>query len=219
MRQLARHPAKRVCAVCERSLLTGERAIRFSPDGEEFVDVCPLCQEVAIDYGWVKEGSPTSPDRPESAAPPPPRHRLAVRPASPAAGRSGRVRADPSAAFGPRAANGRGCRHLQLERLSPDGGRHRKEPRRAPGEHRAPLRGQRRADRDGRVGHLLVPVPRQPGVGASRSAWPSGDTRWPSSTPATRTGTRASSRTAGSFRRSLLSSPLAPTSIALTIRA
>ena len=64
MRQLARHPAKRVCAVCERSLLTGERAIRFSPDGEEFVDVCPLCQEVAIDYGWVKEGSPTSPTVP-----------------------------------------------------------------------------------------------------------------------------------------------------------
>jgi hypothetical protein len=64
VRQLARHPAKRVCAVCERSLLTGERAIRFSPDGEEFVDVCPLCQEVAIDYGWVKEGSPTSPTVP-----------------------------------------------------------------------------------------------------------------------------------------------------------
>jgi hypothetical protein len=45
-------------------LLTGERAIRFSPDGEEFVDVCPLCQELAIDYGWVKEGSPTSPTVP-----------------------------------------------------------------------------------------------------------------------------------------------------------
>ena len=64
MRQLARHPAKRVCAVCERTLLTGERAIRFSPDGEEFVDVCPLCQELALDYGWVKEGSPTSPTVP-----------------------------------------------------------------------------------------------------------------------------------------------------------
>ena len=61
MRQLARHPAKRICAVCERSLLTGERAVRFSPDGEEFVDVCALCQEAAVDYGWIKEGSPTSP--------------------------------------------------------------------------------------------------------------------------------------------------------------
>jgi hypothetical protein len=64
MRQLARHPAKRTCAVCERSLLTGERAIRFSPDGEEFVDVCPLCPDLAINYGWVKEGSPTSPTVP-----------------------------------------------------------------------------------------------------------------------------------------------------------
>jgi len=60
MRQLARHPAKRVCAVCERSLLTGERAIRFSPDGEEFVDVCPLCSEVALDHGWVREGHAVS---------------------------------------------------------------------------------------------------------------------------------------------------------------
>jgi hypothetical protein len=25
------------------------------------VDVCPLCQEVAVEYGWLKEGSPTSP--------------------------------------------------------------------------------------------------------------------------------------------------------------
>ena len=52
----------RSCAVCERTLLTGERAVRFSPDGDgEFVDVCPLCQEVALDHGWVKEGSPTTP--------------------------------------------------------------------------------------------------------------------------------------------------------------
>jgi hypothetical protein len=64
MRQVVRQQAKRVCAVCERTLLTGERALRFSPDGEEFVDVCPLCQEIALDYGWVKEGSPTSPTVP-----------------------------------------------------------------------------------------------------------------------------------------------------------
>jgi hypothetical protein len=52
----------RACAVCERTLLLGERAVRFSPDdGVEFVDVCPLCQEAALDAGWVKEGSPTSP--------------------------------------------------------------------------------------------------------------------------------------------------------------
>jgi hypothetical protein len=51
----------RTCAICERSLLMGERPIRFAPDGGEFVDVCPLCQEVAIESGWLKEGSPTSP--------------------------------------------------------------------------------------------------------------------------------------------------------------
>jgi hypothetical protein len=57
----------RSCAVCERTLLTGERAVRFSPDGDgEFVDVCPLCQEVALDHGWVKEGSPTTPTVPFS---------------------------------------------------------------------------------------------------------------------------------------------------------
>jgi len=64
MRQLARQNVKHICAVCERTLLTGERALRFSPGGEEFVDVCPLCQDAALDYGWVREGSPTSPTVP-----------------------------------------------------------------------------------------------------------------------------------------------------------
>lgn len=39
----------------------GEHAIRFSPDGRDFVDVCPLCLDVALEYGWVREGSPTTP--------------------------------------------------------------------------------------------------------------------------------------------------------------
>jgi hypothetical protein len=53
--------AKR-CAICERTLLVGELAVRFAPDGvDEFVDVCPLCQESALDHGWVREGSPTGP--------------------------------------------------------------------------------------------------------------------------------------------------------------
>jgi hypothetical protein len=43
----------------------GERAIRFSPNGGEYyVDVCPLCQEIATDSGWLKEGSPTTPTVP-----------------------------------------------------------------------------------------------------------------------------------------------------------
>jgi hypothetical protein len=56
----------RECAVCERTLLQGERVTRFSPDGrtDDYVDVCPLCQELAAEYGWVKEGSPTAPTLP-----------------------------------------------------------------------------------------------------------------------------------------------------------
>jgi hypothetical protein len=52
---------RRSCAICERSLLMGEHTLRFSPDGHEFVDVCPLCSEVALDHGWVREGSPIGP--------------------------------------------------------------------------------------------------------------------------------------------------------------
>ena len=51
----------RACAICERTLLMGEHAFRFSPDGSEYVDVCPLCQEIALDYGWVREGLPLTP--------------------------------------------------------------------------------------------------------------------------------------------------------------
>jgi hypothetical protein len=43
----------------------GERTVRFTPNGGvKYVDVCPLCQEIAVDYGWVKEGSPTTPTIP-----------------------------------------------------------------------------------------------------------------------------------------------------------
>lgn len=52
---------RRECAVCERTLLQGEHAVRFSPDGIEFVDVCPLCQADALEFGWVREGGPMSP--------------------------------------------------------------------------------------------------------------------------------------------------------------
>jgi len=40
----------------------GERAVSFAPsEGAELVDVCPLCQELAIEAGWIKEGAPTTP--------------------------------------------------------------------------------------------------------------------------------------------------------------
>jgi hypothetical protein len=55
----------RMCAICERTLLMGERAVRFSPEeGAELVDVCPLCQEIALEHGWIKEGTPTTPTIP-----------------------------------------------------------------------------------------------------------------------------------------------------------
>lgn len=57
--------AMRVCAICERTLLMGERAVRFAPEeGAELVDVCPLCQEIALEHGWLKEGTPTTPTIP-----------------------------------------------------------------------------------------------------------------------------------------------------------
>jgi len=40
----------------------GERAVRYSPNGGDgYVDVCQLCQDAALEAGWVKEGSPTTP--------------------------------------------------------------------------------------------------------------------------------------------------------------
>jgi hypothetical protein len=59
--RVTRVAATRTCAICERTLLMGENALRFTPDGGEYVDVCPLCQEVALEYGWFREGSPTTP--------------------------------------------------------------------------------------------------------------------------------------------------------------
>jgi hypothetical protein len=64
VRQLAGHQLKRTCAICERTLLIGERSVRFAPNGDEFVDVCPLCQDIAVEHGWLKEGSPTTPTVP-----------------------------------------------------------------------------------------------------------------------------------------------------------
>ncbi len=51
----------RTCAVCERSLLLGEQATRYSPTDGEWVDVCALCRVPARDRGWLKEGAPSSP--------------------------------------------------------------------------------------------------------------------------------------------------------------
>jgi hypothetical protein len=63
--RVTRVSVEQTCSICERTLLMGERSVRFSPNGgEDYVDVCPLCQETAIENGWIKEGSPTSPTMP-----------------------------------------------------------------------------------------------------------------------------------------------------------
>ena len=57
----------RQCAVCHRTLLMGERSTRFTPGGEDWVDVCAVCTEQADEHGWIKEGSPTTPLVPDTA--------------------------------------------------------------------------------------------------------------------------------------------------------
>jgi hypothetical protein len=52
----------RVCAICARTLLMGERSSRYAPEeGAELVDVCALCQPTALEHGWLKEGTPSTP--------------------------------------------------------------------------------------------------------------------------------------------------------------
>jgi hypothetical protein len=65
--RVTRAAVTRTCAICERTLLMGERAVRFTPDGAAYVDVCPLCQEVAVEHGWMREGSPLTPTVPYEA--------------------------------------------------------------------------------------------------------------------------------------------------------
>ena len=62
---VTRVSSERQCGICERTLLMGERTVRFTPNGGgRYVDVCPLCRETALEYGWVKEGSPVGPTMP-----------------------------------------------------------------------------------------------------------------------------------------------------------
>ena len=140
-------------------------------DGENFVDVCPLCQDIALEHGWVKEGSPTTPVVNDRAA-------QAARAGSPrllgesrrADGRAGRRRADPAPAVRARAGDGRGGRALQRERLPAHDRRDRQEPRRAEGVDRAAVGHEQRGRPERRLGHLLVPVPRHSGLGPAGAA-------------------------------------------------
>jgi hypothetical protein len=51
------------CAICGRTLLVGEDTTRFSPDGIEYLDVCPLCRGHAMEAGWYREGDTSLPVR------------------------------------------------------------------------------------------------------------------------------------------------------------
>jgi hypothetical protein len=60
--RVTRNSVDRRCAICERTMLMGERTVRFLPNGgEEYVHVCSLCQEDAAQSGWLREGAPTTP--------------------------------------------------------------------------------------------------------------------------------------------------------------
>jgi hypothetical protein len=60
--RITRTAVARSCAICERSLLMGERVARYAPHaGADLVDVCALCEEEALESGWLKEGAPTTP--------------------------------------------------------------------------------------------------------------------------------------------------------------
>ena len=62
MTRITRTAVARSCALCERSLLMGERVVRFAPHpGANYVDVCALCQDEALEHGWLKEGAPSTP--------------------------------------------------------------------------------------------------------------------------------------------------------------
>src|SRR5215210_8165995 len=61
-----RQDVYRTCAVCHRTLLMGERTVRFTPGGEDWVDVCALCTEQADEHGWIREGTPTQPLVPDA---------------------------------------------------------------------------------------------------------------------------------------------------------
>ena len=154
----------RACAVCERTLLQGEYTVRFSPDGVEFVDVCPLCQDVALDYGWVREGGPMS----RALSP----HARTKRPrwaqllgVGERRGGAGLLRAGPPPAVGLGGRARRGGRPLQREPLPAHDRGRRARARRAARLDRPALGREQRARAHVRLGDHLVPVPRAAGGG------------------------------------------------------
>ena len=61
MAQVRRQETFLQCAVCNRTLLMGERVSRYSTGRDDWLSVCQLCTDTANEHGWVKEGTPTTP--------------------------------------------------------------------------------------------------------------------------------------------------------------
>ncbi|HVG68477.1 MAG TPA: hypothetical protein VM785_09790 [Gaiellales bacterium] len=61
MIEIGRASSEMQCDVCGRTLLTGERFVRYHRVGADDAQVCELCTEGAEARGWVREGSPTLP--------------------------------------------------------------------------------------------------------------------------------------------------------------
>ncbi len=61
MNEIRRHDNETVCAVCGRTLLLGERLVRYRRVGLEDARVCELCLDSADARGWTREGAPALP--------------------------------------------------------------------------------------------------------------------------------------------------------------
>jgi hypothetical protein len=66
MIEIRRSTHEATCAICGRTLLTGERSVSYRRHGEDDALVCELCLESADARGWVREGAPVLPVRLEA---------------------------------------------------------------------------------------------------------------------------------------------------------
>ena len=174
-------------------LLMGERTMRFSPNGgEDYVDVCPLCQEIAARVRLAEGGLADDADDPgrAPAAPllagrvprrrerPPRRRSRASRSCAGSPSRSSAIveAADLFNASQFRRTVGGIAKSLGAPRVSI-----------------IPLSGVNHGGRrHGRLGDLLVPVPRHARRRRSRCGSPSAGTSSPSSRARSPSGTRTS---------------------------
>ena len=160
-----------------------------------YVDVCPLCQEIALEHGWVQGRQPDAPTVSDRAR----RRRLGLARCAASSRREARrpSRSSPSrSCAGSPSPSRRWSRRPTSSTRAPyrrTVGGIAQEPRRAAASSIVPLSGrQPRGRRHGRVGDLLVPVPRHARLGASRCGSPSAATTRPSSRRRSATGTRSS---------------------------